>query len=254
MTGRTWVCRLGALVGAVLLVLLIAGLAPAELSVFARSDETTTGHARVPVEAGRTTTVTLSVIPMSHTVLADAAAGGTVEPGDGFTLVFPANALADAAGPFGNPTSDSARTMVTLATTEALIVVFAPAGLGASVAKHALQAAAELSAKFINDRHLPDKAIDVVDEAGASLRLKPEAEREKTVTVAHIEAVVARIARIPARNVSTSDREVLANLQRNLKLVIYGQDAAIDAQCRGRLLHLLLPSFLAAACALSRAA
>jgi len=100
---------------------------------------------------------------------------------------------------------------------------------GIAYADDALVAAAELAERHINDRHLPDKAIDVVDEAGASLRLKPEAEREKTVTVAHVEAVVARIARIPAKNVSTSDREVLANLQRNLKLVIYGQDAAIDA-------------------------
>lgn len=100
---------------------------------------------------------------------------------------------------------------------------------GIAYADEALVAAAELAERHINDRHLPDKAIDVVDEAGASLRLKPEAEREKTVTVAHVEAVVARIARIPAKNVSTSDREVLANLQRNLKLVIFGQDAAIDA-------------------------
>jgi ATP-dependent Clp protease ATP-binding subunit ClpA len=100
---------------------------------------------------------------------------------------------------------------------------------GIVYADEALVAAAELAERHINDRHLPDKAIDVVDEAGASLRLKTEAEREGTVTVAHIEAVVARIARIPAKNVSTSDREVLANLQRNLKLVIFGQDAAIDA-------------------------
>ena len=100
---------------------------------------------------------------------------------------------------------------------------------GITYADDALVAAAELAERHINDRHLPDKAIDVVDEAGASLRLKPQAERESTVTVAHIEAVVARIARIPAKNVSTSDREVLANLQRNLKLVIFGQDAAIDA-------------------------
>jgi len=100
---------------------------------------------------------------------------------------------------------------------------------GVAYADEALVAAAELAERHINDRHLPDKAIDVVDEAGASLRLKPAAEREATVTVAHIEAVVARIARIPPKNVSTSDREVLANLQRNLKLVIYGQDAAIDA-------------------------
>ncbi|MGH8136311.1 MAG: AAA family ATPase, partial [Steroidobacteraceae bacterium] len=100
---------------------------------------------------------------------------------------------------------------------------------GVSYADDALTAAAELSERHINDRHLPDKAIDVVDEAGASLRLKPAAERESTVTVTHIEAVVARIARIPPKHVSLSDREVLQNLQRNLKLVIFGQDAAIDA-------------------------
>src|SRR5688500_13156696 len=100
---------------------------------------------------------------------------------------------------------------------------------GVTYADDALVAAAELAERHINDRHLPDKAIDVVDEAGASLRLKPAAEREPEVTVMHVEAVVARIARIPAKNVSTSDREVLANLQRNLKLVIFGQDAAIDA-------------------------
>jgi ATP-dependent Clp protease ATP-binding subunit ClpA len=100
---------------------------------------------------------------------------------------------------------------------------------GITYTDEAIVAAAELAERHINDRHLPDKAIDVVDEAGASLRLKPAGEREPAVTLAHIEAVVARIARIPAKNVSTSDREVLANLQRNLKLVIFGQDAAIDA-------------------------
>jgi ATP-dependent Clp protease ATP-binding subunit ClpA len=100
---------------------------------------------------------------------------------------------------------------------------------GVTYADDALVAAAELAERHINDRHLPDKAIDVVDEAGASLRLKPAAEREAEVTVTHVEAVVARIARIPPKNVSTSDREVLQNLQRNLKLVIYGQDVAIDA-------------------------
>ena len=92
----------------------------------------------------------------------------------------------------------------------------------------ALKAAAELAARYINDRHLPDKAIDVVDEAGANLRLKPLEQRPESVTVEHIEAVVARIARIPPKQVSTSDREVLRNLERNLKLVIYGQDPAID--------------------------
>ena len=92
----------------------------------------------------------------------------------------------------------------------------------------ALQAAAELAARYINDRHLPDKAIDVVDEAGANLRLKPIELRATRVTVEHVEAVVARIARIPPKQVSTSDREVLKNLERNLKLVIFGQDQAID--------------------------
>jgi ATP-dependent Clp protease ATP-binding subunit ClpA len=76
---------------------------------------------------------------------------------------------------------------------------------------------------------MPDKAIDVVDEAGARLRLKPIDQRESTVEVRHIEEVVARMARIPAKSVSSSDREVLKTLERNLKLVIFGQDKAIDA-------------------------
>ena len=93
----------------------------------------------------------------------------------------------------------------------------------------ALVAAAELAARHINERHMPDKAIDVVDEAGARLRLKPIGERESTVEVRHIEDVVARMARIPAKSVSSSDREVLKTLERNLKLVIFGQDRAIEA-------------------------
>ena len=92
----------------------------------------------------------------------------------------------------------------------------------------ALKAAAELSARHINERHLPDKAIDVVDEAGARLRLKPVAERETIVDVHHIEEVVARIARIPPKTVSSNDKEVLRNLERNLKLVIFGQDRAVQ--------------------------
>jgi len=92
----------------------------------------------------------------------------------------------------------------------------------------ALKAAAELSARHINERHLPDKAIDVVDEAGARLRLKPAAERETVVDVQHIEDVVARIARIPPKTVSSNDKEVLRNLERNLKLVIFGQDKAVE--------------------------
>jgi len=99
---------------------------------------------------------------------------------------------------------------------------------GIKYADEALQAAAELSQRHINDRHLPDKAIDVIDEAGARLRLRPPEKREETVTVAHIEDVVARIARIPSKTVSSSDRDVLRNLDRNLKLVIYGQDKAIQ--------------------------
>jgi ATP-dependent Clp protease ATP-binding subunit ClpA len=100
---------------------------------------------------------------------------------------------------------------------------------GVSYDDEALKAAAELAARYINDRHLPDKAIDVVDEAGARLRLTPVAARASRVTVEHIEAVVARIARIPPKQVSTSDREVLKNLERNLKLVIFGQDPAIES-------------------------
>ncbi len=93
----------------------------------------------------------------------------------------------------------------------------------------AIKGAAELAARHINDRHLPDKAIDVVDEAGSRQRLKPEADRSGVVDLEQIEEVVARIARIPAKSVSTSDREVLRNLERNLKLVIFGQDPAIEA-------------------------
>jgi len=100
---------------------------------------------------------------------------------------------------------------------------------GITYAADALKAAAELAARHINERHLPDKAIDVVDEAGARQRLKPIGEREPVIEVRHVEDVVARMARIPAKSVSTSDREVLKNLERNLKLVIFGQDRAIEA-------------------------
>ena len=93
----------------------------------------------------------------------------------------------------------------------------------------ALEAAAELAAKHINDRRLPDKAIDVIDEAGASLRLQPEGEREDRVTVTMVENVVAKMARIPPKSVSTSDKNVLRTLERDLKLSIFGQDAAIEA-------------------------
>ncbi|HEX9852376.1 MAG TPA: ATP-dependent Clp protease ATP-binding subunit ClpA [Woeseiaceae bacterium] len=93
----------------------------------------------------------------------------------------------------------------------------------------ALVAAAELAAKHINDRKLPDKAIDVIDEAGANLRLKPESEREEAVTVTMVENIVAKMARIPPKSVSSSDKDVLRNLERNLKLTIFGQDPAIAA-------------------------
>ncbi len=93
----------------------------------------------------------------------------------------------------------------------------------------ALKAAAELSSKHINDRQLPDKAIDVIDEAGANRRLQPEAERQEVVDVELIHNIIAKMARIPPKTVSTSDRDVLRNLERDLKLVIFGQDQAIGA-------------------------
>ncbi len=92
----------------------------------------------------------------------------------------------------------------------------------------ALKAAAELAAKYINDRHLPDKAIDVIDEAGANRQLQPAASRKKTINVHDIEDIVAKIARIPPKSVSTSDMQVLRNLERDLKMVIFGQDKAIE--------------------------
>ena len=93
----------------------------------------------------------------------------------------------------------------------------------------ALQAASELSMRHINDRRLPDKAIDVIDEAGASLHLQPESERGDRVTVEMVENVVAKMARIPAKSVSSSDRDALRTLERDLKLTIFGQDQAIEA-------------------------
>jgi ATP-dependent Clp protease ATP-binding subunit ClpA len=93
----------------------------------------------------------------------------------------------------------------------------------------ALQAAAELSAKYINDRHLPDKAIDVIDEAGAAQRILPKAKQKKTITRAEVEEIVSKIARIPPASVSTDDRGKLKTLDRDLKSVVFGQDAAIDA-------------------------
>lgn len=91
-----------------------------------------------------------------------------------------------------------------------------------------LEAASRLSARYITDRHLPDKAIDLVDEVGAYQYLLPEKERKKIIEVSDIEKMVAKVARIPERNVSASDREVLKNLVRDLKMMIYGQDEAIE--------------------------
>ncbi len=92
----------------------------------------------------------------------------------------------------------------------------------------ALQAAAELSAKYINDRHLPDKAIDVIDEAGAAQRILPASKRKKTISKAEVEEIVAKIARIPAANVSNDDRGKLKTLERDLRNVVFGQDKALD--------------------------
>jgi len=93
----------------------------------------------------------------------------------------------------------------------------------------ALQAAAELSAKYINDRHLPDKAIDVIDEAGAAQRILPKNKQKKTINRAEVEDIVAKIARIPPASVSSDDRNKLRTLDRDLKSVVFGQEPAIDA-------------------------
>jgi len=92
----------------------------------------------------------------------------------------------------------------------------------------ALQAAAELSAKYINDRHLPDKAIDVIDEAGAAQRILPASKRKKTISKTEVEEIVAKIARIPPANVSNDDRGKLQTLERDLKSVVFGQDKALE--------------------------
>ncbi len=93
----------------------------------------------------------------------------------------------------------------------------------------ALQAAAELSAKFINDRHLPDKAIDVIDEAGAAQRILPKSKQKKTITRNEVEDIVAKIARIPPASVSSDDRSKLKTLDRDLNSVVFGQEPAIEA-------------------------
>ena len=93
----------------------------------------------------------------------------------------------------------------------------------------ALKAASEMASRYINDRYMPDKAIDVIDEAGAYQRLQPESKRKKIIQVGDIERVISQIARIPPKNVSASDKSLLKDLEKNLKLVVFGQDTAIDA-------------------------
>ncbi|MCW9059134.1 MAG: ATP-dependent Clp protease ATP-binding subunit ClpA [Gammaproteobacteria bacterium] len=92
----------------------------------------------------------------------------------------------------------------------------------------ALRLAAELSARYINERHLPDKAIDVIDEAGANQQLLPPSKRKKTIGVGDIETIIAKIARIPPKSVSATDKDTLRNLERDLKMTVYGQDEAIE--------------------------
>jgi len=100
---------------------------------------------------------------------------------------------------------------------------------GVKYSSGAITAAAELSAKYINDRHLPDKAIDVIDEAGAAQRILPVSRRKKTIGKGEVEEIIAKIARIPPQTVSSDDRAQLKNLDRNLKNVVFGQDPAIEA-------------------------
>ncbi|WP_299269944.1 ATP-dependent Clp protease ATP-binding subunit ClpA [uncultured Psychrosphaera sp.] len=100
---------------------------------------------------------------------------------------------------------------------------------GVKYTNSALRAAAELSDRYINDRHLPDKAIDIIDEAGANQKVLAKSKRKKQINVGIIEQIVAKIARIPEKSVSQSDKDVLRNVDRNLKLAVFGQDEAIDA-------------------------
>ena len=100
---------------------------------------------------------------------------------------------------------------------------------GVKYAPAALTSAAELAARFINDRHLPDKAIDVIDEAGAAQKILPKSRQKKVIGKSEVEEIVAKIARIPAKNVSSDDRNSLRTLDRDLKNVVFGQDKAIDA-------------------------
>ncbi|WP_192022574.1 ATP-dependent Clp protease ATP-binding subunit ClpA [Shewanella sp. WPAGA9] len=99
---------------------------------------------------------------------------------------------------------------------------------GVRYTQAAISSAASLSAKHINDRHLPDKAIDVIDEAGARMVMLPQSKRKKTIGQPEIEAIIAKIARIPEKSVSSTDKDLLKNLERNLKMLVFGQDKAIE--------------------------
>ncbi len=100
---------------------------------------------------------------------------------------------------------------------------------GVKYTQGALSTAAELSARYINDRHLPDKAIDVIDEAGAAQRIQPKSKQKKVITPKEIEDIVAKIARVPAKTVANDERNALKNLDRDLKAVVFGQDKATEA-------------------------
>ena len=100
---------------------------------------------------------------------------------------------------------------------------------GVKYTQSALSTAAELSARYINDRHLPDKAIDVIDEAGAAQKILPKSKQKKVINKSEIEEIVAKIARIPPKTVSSDDKNVLKNLERDLKNVVFGQDKAIES-------------------------
>ncbi|PMG75625.1 ATP-dependent Clp protease ATP-binding subunit ClpA [Shewanella sp. 10N.286.51.B7] len=99
---------------------------------------------------------------------------------------------------------------------------------GVRYTQAAISSAASLSAKHINDRHLPDKAIDVIDEAGARMVMLPQSKRKKTIGQPEIEAIIAKIARIPEKSVSSTDKDLLKNLERNLKMLVFGQNKAIE--------------------------
>ena len=145
------------------------------------------------------------------------------------TEIDPLPAMAAHQGPVGVPVIMGAGQPLRFAAWGPGVAMEAGA-FGALVPQaEALRAAAELASRYINDRHMPDKAIDVIDEAGAYQRLQPEANRVKRIDVPQVEDIVAKIARIPPKHVTSSDKELLRNLERDLKLTVFGQDQAIDS-------------------------